>query len=142
MGITLPLALEQTHKLTELDPSEDTFVTIRQSRRGDEERLAEIFAESKRAWTPGVDEVTETVNWNGYALERQRAQCVMVECNIMREDDKPLFTMSENVTMSPVAFERAWNQLPDAWAREIYKKIILMNPHWGRTDEEEEGEVA
>lgn len=134
----LPVPKKKSFKIA---VEEGTFnVTFRQAVNADELEIAALFAERRELYDSR--EPTKTVFVSDQNLAMLRAtevRTTLDSCDIKdRGGRKPLLSSG----MNEPEFLEAWGQLPPEWAEEIYQRCLFMNPQWGRSRYEEEGEVA
>jgi hypothetical protein len=61
----------------------------------------------------------------------------MTDCNIIGEDDKPLFKFAKDgkgrsYLEDVSAFQLAWDSLPTEICQEIHDKVLILNPSWNQ----------
>lgn len=126
-------------KLLKSDPTGETVVTLRQATAGDEIRIGNLFSEQTQIWDDEeVGRVQLKRKWNFQERKRFIAYLTLVGCNIEVEDERgeaaPLFRFKDGskpgLAMSQADFFKAWDNLPQEVADEIYECILEMNPQW------------
>jgi len=120
-------AANREFSLMGLDDSGETTVLVRKATGNDQLRLEEIVA--TEAVTYKVDGImyTRQPSTPKYLSMAAKTWLVMVKCNIIDANDKPLF----NEDMKWGEFMAAYDQLPAEARKEIYDAIVEENPHWG-----------
>lgn len=109
-------------------------VTIRQARTGDLVKLGDLFAEQTQIWdTEDGDTIKLQKKWNPEELKRERARVTITGCDLVWDDDSPIFRFREGkngpeLAMSQVEFNTAWGALPPEVSQEIYEAVVEMNP--------------
>lgn len=107
---------------------ERTFVRIRHATGNDELRVEQYANGSTFTYMmEGVGLVREESHPPTYLRRAARVWCVMTECNILDEDDKPLFVKG----MGWDDFLAKWSLLEPVARDAIYAAVIRVNPSWG-----------
>jgi hypothetical protein len=139
MSFKLSPPVIETFTLEETDKNfgtKGTTVTIRQASTYQHEKRQSIFADMKSRFTDdgSVYELVQTLNTP--ELHRIEAQLTMTDCNILDEDEKPLFTFKQDkkghafLDMTNAEFEAAWGLLPMDITEEISGKVREVNLKW------------
>lgn len=135
-GVKLPLVPSKQFELTraqaryELD--EAPVVVVRQATRGATEQIEELVTQPiKRLFENGIIAVEERDGWRPLAYERAQVRACLIDCNLVGQDDKPLFRFQNNrLDMTIAEFNRSWGELPADIADEIIQCVYEMNPQW------------
>lgn len=114
------------------DTQERAIISVRQARTGDRVRETELFAEQTQIWEDAdLGKVQLKRRYNRPMLERYRAYLTLTACNLVDEEDQPIFKFNSNRrVINEDAFNRAWDSLPVELTDEIYEKILEVNPQW------------
>lgn len=117
------------------DPSGETFVIIRQATVGDNQRrynlLANVTFVMMSEENGGDREIKQRINF--FEQMRLDAFLTLGDCNIMSSEDEGLFKFHKGKVRDQREFEAAWDSLPPAWAEEIHKYVLSVNPDWDPT---------
>jgi hypothetical protein len=145
MPLQLKAKLERTLPLVRTDEAyggSETTVTIRQASQYQHEKRQEIFSNMRSKYSNDGDGLMEIIQrFNALELHRLDVQLTLVDCNIIGEDEKPLFKFRKDskgrsyLDMSDAEFEEAWGSLPVDIADEIYEKVLEVNPSWSPSGE-------
>jgi hypothetical protein len=139
MAFKLKPPVEETYPLKRTDKAfgtTGTTITVKQASAYQHEKRQSQFADMKSRFTDdgSVYELVQTLNTP--ELHRIEAFLTLTDCNILDEDDTPLFTFSQNekghsyLDMTNADFEAAWGLLPMDVTEEISEKVRTMNPKW------------
>lgn len=133
----------KTFRLTRLDPSGETTVTIRQATAGDVKRVGDLFSEQTQIFDDGDGTSIKIQKKFNYAeLNRYRAYLTLADCNIQREvetsdgkivtEDWFKFVERNGVRriQSEGDFYQAWDALPQEVVEEIVDYVLDVNPMW------------
>ncbi len=125
--------LDVTDKKYGTDGTPTTLRIVQATQRA-HERRSRIFSEIQQRWDKALG-VIMSQNWCAEELKRIEAYLTMAECNILRENGKPLFKFKKTgpapyIDMTDSEFEEAWGQLPQDIAEEIHDKVLEVNPDW------------
>ena len=148
MPLKLAAPTEETFELERSDAlygtdGEPTRVTIRQATQAQNEKRSRVFSELQRVFKAQQEDeegnsFTLRSNWTNEELKRTEAFLTMVDCNLLDEDDKPLFRFKKRkgddkqyLDMSTHEFSEAWGRLPPIIANEIHEKVLEVNLTWG-----------
>ena len=145
MPIKLDAPIVQTFILEESDKTygieaedEPTEVVIRKATQGQHEERQQLFATLERRYNDLAPEQTSLVQTaNTEELKRKEVSLTLVECNITRDDGKPLFRTRKGkdglpeLDMTRQQFYEAWALLPPDVASEIHRKVLEVNVMWG-----------
>lgn len=123
---------------------EPTIVTIRQAAQHEHERRQQQFSTLERRYSDlSPEEVTLVQNIPMEEIKRLEVYLTLCECNILDDEDKPLFPSKKDknglpqLVMTKHAFDMAWGKLPPDIAEEIHDKVLEVNIVWsGRRGEE------
>lgn len=115
----------------QLDSNGDpTRIAIRQATQGEYERRNEII-KTRTSYSAREDDVTVTQDIDFDTIRRVECFLTLSECNILDENDKPLFNFSNGKVSGSLAnFNTAWNKLPPIVAETIHMKVLEVNPDW------------
>jgi hypothetical protein len=118
--------------LDELDGNVDiedaTRLVLRHADGNDELRVEQMVANSTYIYElEGVGTVRETPPTPKYLEKCAKTWAVLEECNILDEDDTPLFKKG----MEWREFQRAWAKAGEEVRNAIFKRVVKVNPHWG-----------
>jgi len=106
---------------------EPTKILVRQATQGQHERRNVLINTFNRQYD-GVS-VVVSQNFSPEDLYRLEVELTLADCNIVGEDEQPLFVFKNKVVNSS-SFMRGWAKLPPTVAREIHDKVIEVNPLW------------
>jgi len=129
--VSLPIT--ERYPLDKLDPSGETYVTVRQAHQDQQEKHDNLYAETTRIWNDQAGAKMQLMQRVSVGeVIRTEAFLTMVDCNILGPDDLPLFKFDANgLAMDNAKFTTAWGTLDPSWVEEIHEKIRKMNPVWG-----------
>jgi hypothetical protein len=144
MPIKLTAPITKVFNLEEADRKygnkgeEPTTVTIRQATQAQHENRQQLFATLERRFNDLAPEQTTLVQTaNTEELKRLETRLTLIDCNLEKEDGKPVFTFKKGkdglseIDMTNRQFDEAWGLLPPDVASEIHKKVIELNLMWG-----------
>ena len=149
MPIKLIAAIEKDFILARADSTygkvgeEPTKIRIKQAKQGEKEARDAYFAELTRVSSGYFDpeiKIRQKVSFE--ELKRLEISLTLIDCNIMGEDGKPLFTFKRNsegkqyLDMNVNDFLIRFSALPPDVVDEIHEKVLEVNPSWGGTQGE------
>jgi hypothetical protein len=144
MSFKLSPPIEKTFTLDKTDEKYETsgtFVTIKQASQGEHKKRSDIYANLLTRFSKKDDDTVEVVQrFSPPELQALEVRITMTDCNIMGEDDKPLFKFAKDgkgrsYVEDVVAFQHAWDSLPIDVCTEIHDKVLEVNPTWGSLGE-------
>jgi hypothetical protein len=139
MAFKITKPIYQTFRLDYYDPQQpDAFIEVsfRQATTGDDVRVNNLFTRHRQIWNDkNVGEMALERDWNIREVMRFRCYLTMVACNLVDEDEKPIFRFKETrdgprMDMEQLAFNAAWDSLPAGITDEIYEKCLEVNEYW------------
>ncbi len=139
MSFKLSPPIEETFMLEKTDEkyeTEGTFVTIKQATQGEHKKRSDIYANLLTRFKRDDDTVEVVQRFSPPELQALEVRITMTDCNILGEDDKPLFKFAKDAkgrsyVEDVLAFQRAWDLLPVEVCLEIHDKVLEVNPTWG-----------
>lgn len=113
-----------------------TTVTVRQATQEQHEKRSAVWSEVTQVM--GIEassEIRLRQKWTLEELKRMEVFLTLVGCNILDENDKPLFRFKQDggrqmLDMSDLEFYRAWGKLEPDVADEIHRKVLEVNKTW------------
>jgi hypothetical protein len=137
MPIKVKTPIEKVIRLTTSDPTEETYVTIRQATQQVVDSLEDFRNDGTQYSYNDAERGVVKVNPGKGAAEVRRMQVfwTMCDCNILGSDDKPLFQVVNDgkhthLVGDPAAFKAQWGQLDPLVADEIFAAVLSVNPQW------------
>jgi len=144
MPLKLKVPTEETFTLDKSDKlygtdGEPTRVTIRQATQAQNEKRSRVFSEVQRIMGLQQDDSSYKLqqNWSNEELKRMEAFLTLVDCNLLDENDDPLFKFKKSksdgkqyLDMTTQSFAEAWGKLPPIIAQEIHDKVLEVNLTW------------
>ena len=117
------------------DPSNDTWVEIRQATQAEQEARAEITATATREYKTGSNVVAVTQRWTPEEQMRMEVFLTLAGTNILDENEKPVFVFrpvdgKKKLDMSMEAFAAVWGHFPSSVAKAIHDAVLEVNPQW------------
>jgi len=97
---------------------------FRQANMGDDMTRASLFSERRTAREGG--KIIEVYNLDFFLLAATEVRLTLIDCDIT-DNKKKVFRPN----MGEDEFMKAWKKLPGAWADELHKRCIEVNPDWG-----------
>ena len=120
-------------QLTRWDPAGEDTVTIRQATQGVVEGL-ENFRTSNNEYQWNDREQGKTVmktNRGSAEIRRLQVRETLVGSNLQDTEGQPVFKTFHFENESDIlSFNRAWEALDPELAKEIFEKILEVNPQW------------
>lgn len=136
--------LEKKFRLDRWDKEGDTEIMLRQAKQGAFEFVSSVKIGTSQVYAdPRLGRVEVKTPANRAEVIRRMAEATMIGCNILGEDDQPLFRFKQDTAtgrhsldMTSGDFFVAWSKLDPEIVDEMHEKILEINPMWGP-----EGEV-
>lgn len=143
MPFKLNPPIEKTFTLDKVDEKYETMgtvVTIKQASQGEHKKRSDIYANLLTRFQRDSDTVEVVQRFSPPELQALEVRLVMTDCNIIGEDDKPLFKFGKDgkgrsYIEDIAAFQKAWDLLPVEVCEEIHAKVLEVNPSWGNQGE-------
>ena len=143
MPFKLSPPIEETFTLDKTDEmykTQGTTVTIKQASQGEHKKRSDIYANLLTRFRQDDDTVEVVQRFSPPELQALDVRLTMTDCNILNEDDKPLFKFAKDgkgrmYIEDIVAFQKAWDLLPVEVCEEIHDKVLAVNPTWGNQGE-------
>lgn len=143
MSFKLQPPIEKTFTLDKTDETHETtgtYVTIKQASQGEHKKRSDIYANLLTRFQRDSDMVEVVQRFSPPELQALEVRITMTDCNILGEDDKPLFKFAKDAKgrqfiEDNMAFQRAWDLLPVEVCEEIHSKVLEVNPTWGNQGE-------
>lgn len=143
MAFQLKPPLEKTFTLDKTDEKYETsgtVVTVKQASQGEHKKRSDIYANLLTRFKRDDDTVEVVQRFSPPELQALEVRLTLTDCNIMGEDDKPLFKFAKDskgrsYIEDVAAFQRAWDLLPVDVCIEIHDKVLEVNPTWGNLGE-------
>ena len=142
MPLKLSPSIIETFQLTEVDKkyeTEGTSVTIRQAAQYEHERRSGLYAEMVSRVAQDGTTMEVVSRFSQPELHRIEVMLTLADCNIVDENDEPLFKFTGKGTDRRVtdeaAFFKAWGKLPTFVADQIHDCVLKLNVGWGRLGE-------
>lgn len=130
--------LSLTDKQLGVSPEAPTLVTIRQASQGAHEMRMAQLSDIEKVFSvddPALGtQVRQRISFVG--IRKIEIFTTLVDCNILDENDKPLFSFRNGSLTDMASFEKSWAKLPVVAASEIYRYVIEMNPQWSEEGNE------
>jgi hypothetical protein len=141
MAFKLSPPIEQTFPLEKTDEtygSKGTQVTIKQASQGEHKKRSDIYANILTRFQRNSDTVEVAQRFSPPEMQALEVRLTMTDCNIVGEDDKPLFKFAKDgkgrsYLEDISAFQLAWDSLPTEVCQEIHSKVLEVNPSWAAT---------
>jgi hypothetical protein len=92
------------------DGGDPTFVVVKQARTGEDAARDRVYSEVTRVFDTDVAMQLKQ-NWTMAELARREVFLTMVDCNIQKDNGKPLFKFSpdhQGLSMSEADFNETW----------------------------------
>ena len=140
MAFKLSPPIEQTFPLDKTDEtytSKGTQVTVKQATQGEHKKRSDIYANILTRFQRNSDTVEVAQRISPPEMQALEVRLTMTDCNIIGEDDKPLFKFAKDSKgrsyLEDVgAFQLAWDSLPTEVCQEIHDKVLVLNPSWNQ----------
>ncbi len=134
--------------LPEIDEENPILVSFRQATNAEDIKRDEyVSVPITRRYASGDDLPSEQFQLKPVALRQAyEVYLTMASCDIIDEDNTPLFKFSEVNGARKVAgdfstFQKKWGRLPSSVCDAIYLKCLDSNPEWGfNFGDDDEGE--
>ena len=137
MPFTLTQAIDKEFHLIETDVAykipkgEKTKVTIRVASSGENNTRKDLFAEFTRTFDRYNDDTVKVTSLFAVGeLKRKEAFLTMSACNIVGENEEPLFVFEKGKVKDEHAFNVSWDSLPTLITDEIGSFVREFNFHW------------
>ncbi len=151
MPLKLIAPLYETFTLDKSDerygePDDDpTTVTVKQASQSQHEMRQSMFSTLEQKWKQlEPDEVTLVQRISMEELKKLEVYLCMVECNMLKDEDKLLFPSKKGkdgnpeLAMNKNRFMDTWGLLLPFVAAEIHEKVLKVNPLWSGGTEGED----
>jgi len=143
LQLTAPIekefVLEKSDEAYEND-GDPTRVFIRQATQSQHERRSHMWSELVQEIIgnrEAPDAVRLIQKLNIPELHRLEVYLTMIGCNILGENDEPLFKFrDQKLDMTEHEFKLAWGMLPPLIANEIHEKVMELNVTWSPQGED------
>lgn len=135
MPLKLATPIIKTFVLEEADKNygnngDPTTVTIRQATTEADMAREAVYSEVTRVFDENAP-VQLRQRWTMAELARREVYLTLAECNIVKDDGKPLFKFRDGkLNMQEYDFNDAWGLLPSDVAGEIHDKVLEVNIKW------------
>jgi hypothetical protein len=141
MSFKLNPPIEKSFTLDKTDAqyeSKGTIVTVKQASQGEHKKRSDIYANLLTRFQRNSDTVEVVQRFSPPELQALEVRLTMTDCNILGEDDKPLFKFAKDAKGRSYiedvsAFLAAWESLPAEVCQEIHDKVIEVNPTWNQS---------
>jgi hypothetical protein len=141
MAFKLSPPIEKTFPLEKTDAAYDskgTSVTIKQASQGEHKKRSDIYANILTRFQRNSDTVEVAQRFSPPELQALEVRLTMTDCNIVGEDDKPLFKFAKDYKgrsyiEDVMAFQLAWDSLPADVCNEIHEKVLEVNTTWSQS---------
>lgn len=128
-----------------LQPDEEpTTVQIRQATMRQVEERARLSEKQSTVYKDGADEVKIESKFNYPELQKLEVFLTLADCNILDTNGELLFKFKQGrdgigvLSMNYTEFSAAWGKLKPEWANAIHRRVLKVNPTWGRLADEGE----
>lgn len=120
---------------TSLDPEQDTWVEVNKATVGDINKLADLGSRIERVYNQEDNTYSVITNWNPSTIACYKAFLVLAGCDILDENDKPMFSFKKfgsrmQVSTDFQVFQSVWAKLPAEIADAIMEAVYETNPEW------------
>jgi hypothetical protein len=140
MAFKLSPPIEKTFPLDKTDEtyaSKGTQVTVKQATQGEHKKRSDIYANILTRFQRNSDTVEVAQRFSPPEMQALEVRLTMTDCNIIGEDDKPLFKFAKDskgrsYLEDVSAFQLAWDSLPTEICQEIHDKVLILNPSWNQ----------
>jgi len=140
MALKVKTPTDKVVKLTISDPTGETYVTFKQATQGTMDMLEDLRSAGTEYSYHDQEKgkMVITPKQSAATIRRMQIYWTLTDCNILDEDEKPLFQIVNDgkrthLVGSPEAFQVAWDKLDPDVADEVYQAMLSVNPQWAPT---------